>query len=46
MWNFLAPVMRLKALDESDESAVRVSLAKGTAHGAEVGYSRLDVARG
>jgi FtsP/CotA-like multicopper oxidase with cupredoxin domain len=41
--NFLAPVTRVKALEESGESAMRASLAKGMPHGYEVGYSVFSI---
>jgi FtsP/CotA-like multicopper oxidase with cupredoxin domain len=41
--NFLAPVTRVKALEESGESAMRASLAKGMPHGYEVGYSLFSI---
>jgi len=36
--DFLAPGARVHALEESGETAMRASLAKGVAHGYEVGY--------
>jgi FtsP/CotA-like multicopper oxidase with cupredoxin domain len=41
--NFLAQVTRVKALEESGESAMRASLAKGMPHGYEVGYSLFSI---
>jgi FtsP/CotA-like multicopper oxidase with cupredoxin domain len=41
--DFLAPATRLKALEESGESAMRASLAKGMPHGFEVGYSLFSI---
>jgi FtsP/CotA-like multicopper oxidase with cupredoxin domain len=41
--NVLAPVTRVKALEESGESAMRASLAKGMPHGYEVGYSLFSI---
>jgi FtsP/CotA-like multicopper oxidase with cupredoxin domain len=37
--DFLAPATRVKALEDSGESAMRASLARGMPHGFEVGYS-------
>ena len=36
--DFLAPATRVKALEDSGESAMKASLAKGMPHGYEVGY--------
>jgi FtsP/CotA-like multicopper oxidase with cupredoxin domain len=36
--DFLAPVAKVKELETAGESAMKVSLAKGMAHGYEVGY--------
>lgn len=36
--NFLAPAARVKRLEETGESAMKASLAKGMPHGYEVGY--------
>jgi FtsP/CotA-like multicopper oxidase with cupredoxin domain len=41
--DFLAPATRVKALEESGESAMRASLAKGMPHGFEVGYSLFSI---
>ena len=41
--NFLAPATRAKDLEESGESAMRVSLAKGMPHGYEVGYNLFSI---
>lgn len=41
--DFLAPAARVKALEETGESAMRASLAKGMPHGFEVGYSLFSI---
>jgi FtsP/CotA-like multicopper oxidase with cupredoxin domain len=41
--DFLAPAMRVKALEEAGESAMHASLAKGMPHGFEVGYSLFSI---
>ncbi len=41
--DFLAPVTRVRALEEAGESAMRASLAKGMPHGFEVGYSLFSI---
>jgi FtsP/CotA-like multicopper oxidase with cupredoxin domain len=41
--DFLAPATRVRALEEAGESAMRASLAKGTPHGFEVGYSLFSI---
>jgi FtsP/CotA-like multicopper oxidase with cupredoxin domain len=41
--NFLAPAARVKELQESGESAMKASLAKGMPHGFEVGYGSFTI---
>ena len=41
--NFLAPATRTKALEDSGESAMKASLAKGMPHGYEVGYELFTI---
>jgi FtsP/CotA-like multicopper oxidase with cupredoxin domain len=41
--NFLAPATRNKSLEETGESAMKASLAKGMPHGYEVGYSSFTI---
>jgi hypothetical protein len=41
--DFPAPATRVKALEEAGESAMSPSLAKGTPHGFEVGYSLFSI---
>jgi FtsP/CotA-like multicopper oxidase with cupredoxin domain len=41
--NFLSPATKVKALEEQGESAMKSSLAKGMAHGYEVGYSSFTI---
>jgi FtsP/CotA-like multicopper oxidase with cupredoxin domain len=41
--NFLAPITRVKELQESGESAMRASLANGMPHGYEVGYNLFSI---
>lgn len=41
--DFLAPAARVKALEETGESAMRASLAKGMPHGFEVGYNLFSI---
>jgi FtsP/CotA-like multicopper oxidase with cupredoxin domain len=41
--NFLAPAKRVKELEESGESAMKASLAKGMPHGFEVGYGSFTI---
>ncbi|HEY2461766.1 MAG TPA: multicopper oxidase domain-containing protein [Candidatus Acidoferrum sp.] len=41
--NFLAPAARVKELEDSGESAMKASLAKGLPHGYEVGYRYFTV---
>jgi len=41
--DFLTPATRVKALEESGESAMRASLAGGMPHGFEVGYSLFSI---
>ena len=41
--DFLAPAARVKALEQSGESAMRASLAKGMPHGYEVGYGSFSI---
>ncbi|MGB7844235.1 MAG: multicopper oxidase domain-containing protein [Candidatus Acidiferrum sp.] len=41
--NFLAPAGRVKSLEDSGESAMKASLAKGMPHGYEVGYRSFTI---
>jgi FtsP/CotA-like multicopper oxidase with cupredoxin domain len=41
--DFLLPAMRNKALEETGESAMKASLAKGMPHGYEVGYGSFTI---
>ena len=41
--DFLAPATRVKSLEEQGESAMKASLAKGVAHGFEVGYDAFTI---
>jgi len=41
--DFLAPGARVQSLEESGEAAMRASLAKGMAHGYEVGYRTFSI---
>ncbi len=41
--DFLAPAARVKALEETGESSMKASLAKGMPHGYEVGYSLFSI---
>ena len=41
--DFLAPAIRIKALEDAGESAMRASLAGGMPHGFEVGYSLFSI---
>jgi len=41
--DFLAPAMRVKALEAAGESAMRASLARGMPHGYEVGYRLFSI---
>lgn len=41
--DFLSPATRVKALEETGESAMQASLAKGMPHGLEVGYSLFSI---
>ncbi|MGH9774967.1 MAG: multicopper oxidase family protein [Candidatus Acidiferrales bacterium] len=41
--DFLSPATRVKALEDSGESAMKVSLAKGMPHGYEVGYASFTI---
>jgi FtsP/CotA-like multicopper oxidase with cupredoxin domain len=41
--NFLSPATKVKALEEQGESAMKGSLAKGMAHGYEVGYGSFTI---
>ena len=41
--DFLSPATRVKALEEQGESAMKASLAKGMAHGYEVGYGSFTI---
>jgi FtsP/CotA-like multicopper oxidase with cupredoxin domain len=41
--NFLFPATRVKSLEEAGESSMKASLAKGVAHGFEVGYGSFTV---
>jgi FtsP/CotA-like multicopper oxidase with cupredoxin domain len=41
--DFLAPVTRMKELEATGESAMKASMAKGAAHGYEVGYQYFTI---
>jgi len=41
--DFLAPAGRVKTLEDAGESATKASLARGTPHGYEVGYSLFSI---
>jgi FtsP/CotA-like multicopper oxidase with cupredoxin domain len=41
--DFLAPSKRVKSLEDTGESAMKASLAKGTPHGYEVGYRSFTI---
>jgi FtsP/CotA-like multicopper oxidase with cupredoxin domain len=41
--DFLSPAMRVRALEEKGESAMKASLAKGMPHGYEVGYESFTI---
>ena len=41
--DFLSPAARVKSLEESGESAMKASLAKGMPHGYEVGYDAFTI---
>ncbi len=41
--NFLAPAARVKTLEDTGESSMKASLAKGMPHGYEVGYSLFSI---
>ena len=41
--DFLAPPTRIKELEETGESEMRASMAKGTPHGYEVGYRMFSI---
>jgi FtsP/CotA-like multicopper oxidase with cupredoxin domain len=41
--DFLSPATRNKALEETGESAMKASLAKGMSHGFEVGYASFTI---
>jgi FtsP/CotA-like multicopper oxidase with cupredoxin domain len=41
--DFLSPATRVKTLEEQGESAMKASLAAGTAHGYEVGYGSFTI---
>jgi FtsP/CotA-like multicopper oxidase with cupredoxin domain len=41
--DFLAPATRVKELETAGESSMKASLAKGTAHGFEVGYQYFTI---
>jgi FtsP/CotA-like multicopper oxidase with cupredoxin domain len=41
--DFLAPAMRVKALEDAGESSMRASLATGMPHGYEVGYQLFSI---
>ncbi len=41
--NFLSPAARVKALEDTGESSMKASLAKGMPHGYEVGYSLFSI---
>jgi FtsP/CotA-like multicopper oxidase with cupredoxin domain len=41
--NLLAPATKVKSLEESGESAMKASLAKGVPHGFEVGYGSFTI---
>jgi FtsP/CotA-like multicopper oxidase with cupredoxin domain len=41
--DFLSPATRVKTLEEQGESAMKASLAKGMAHGYEVGYGSFTI---
>lgn len=41
--NFLTPAARVKSLEDSGESAMKASLAKGMPHGFEVGYAAFTI---
>jgi FtsP/CotA-like multicopper oxidase with cupredoxin domain len=41
--NFLSPATRIKELEDSGESAMKASLAKGIPHGFEIGYGLFSI---
>jgi FtsP/CotA-like multicopper oxidase with cupredoxin domain len=41
--NFLSPATRIKELEDSGESAMKASLAKGMPHGFEIGYGLFSI---
>jgi FtsP/CotA-like multicopper oxidase with cupredoxin domain len=41
--NFLTPATRIKSLEDTGESAMKASLAKGMPHGFEVGYNSFTI---
>ncbi len=41
--NFLSPATRVKSLEDSGETAMKASLAKGRPHGFEVGYGSFTI---
>jgi FtsP/CotA-like multicopper oxidase with cupredoxin domain len=41
--NFLSPAVKVKALEDEGESAMKASLAKGLPHGYEVGYGAFTI---
>ena len=41
--NFLSPATRVKSLEDSGETAMKASLAKGMPHGFEVGYGSFTI---
>src|SRR6185369_13711021 len=41
--NFLSPAIRVKSLEDTGESAMKASIAKGMPHGYEVGYGSFTI---